>query len=287
MPKISSGYRFFSELMVTLGAVACILVWLGIKPTDVHMTPTLPHMAWLAAGLILFVLSLASSLYSIYGSSRRIAAISEQHKEDIRRIKLQNNSDLWRSDEIRKQLKDERKSALEEVSTLKDQLETLRGECDRKEKQFNAELLRVQEIGRIRDEERRDALRQLDEAKSQLAIFAYFDSLQLDAQTFSQEILQYIKGFEPKPPLGRPGDEEKRVQIIKRGEWLQRLMSGYELHFGQRGRDLTLRFRERGIGVIIGPEPRLFEDRVYQWANELVALAYKIDGITLHVGTLQ
>jgi hypothetical protein len=175
-------------------------------------------------------------------------------------------------------------SPLPEEKSLKDQLEGLRDECSRKEKQFEAEILRTQEIGWIRDEERREALKQLEETKSQFAIFAHFDPLQLDALTFSKEILQYLKDFEPKPPRDTPGKQENRVQ---RYEWLQRLVSGYELRFGQRGRDLTLRFKEKGISVITGPEPNSFEDKVRQWADELVALAYKIDGITLHVGTLQ
>src|SRR5664280_2236884 len=56
--------KLCAETIVVLGALACILVWLGIKPGDLRMSATWPHWAWLACGLLLFGISLWSSVRS-------------------------------------------------------------------------------------------------------------------------------------------------------------------------------------------------------------------------------
>jgi hypothetical protein len=51
------------------GAVACILVWLEVKPKDVRMM-TWPHWLWLLGAVILFAISLWSSLRALYLATR-------------------------------------------------------------------------------------------------------------------------------------------------------------------------------------------------------------------------
>jgi hypothetical protein len=118
-------------------------------------------------------------------------------------------------------------------------------------------------------------------------LFAHFDSLQLEALALAYDTRKFLSDFEQKPPLLRPGTPENRLQIQKRAEWLQRMLSAYELRFKDRNREVDLRFRERGITVSIGEEPNLAEPKIYQWTEELVALAFKIDGIPLHVGRVE
>jgi hypothetical protein len=70
-PGLRAVVRFSAEAIITLGALACILVWLNIKPKDI---PTMmPHWGWLISGLALFSLSLASSVYGIL--QRRVVKI--------------------------------------------------------------------------------------------------------------------------------------------------------------------------------------------------------------------
>jgi hypothetical protein len=264
MPKISSGYRFSSELIVTLGAVACILVWLGIKPADLHMTPTFPHVTWLIVGLILFALSIASSLYSIYSSRPKFAALQKEHEDEIKRMETVNNSELWRSNEVRKQLGDERKDALEEVRTLKEQLEKLRDEWDRKEKRLNADVQRAQEVGWERDNERREALWQLDEAKSQLALFS---PLQMEAFQLSNEIAVLIRSTgngEPRPPKDAPHTVEATAAYTTRlNSWTDKLTSRYALDYESKVRILIHRFAVEGIktehlgSVAVSPQSKV------------------------------
>ncbi|MFL6313757.1 MAG: hypothetical protein ACJ71W_16795 [Terriglobales bacterium] len=64
-------WKFVYQIICALGAVSCILVWLGIKPSDIwgwRMSLVLPHWMWLAAAVVLFGLCLWSSLYSLYRS---------------------------------------------------------------------------------------------------------------------------------------------------------------------------------------------------------------------------
>lgn len=57
---VKRGVRLCAEIVITLGALACILQWLGIKPPEVPRM-TLPHGVWLVLGLSLFGISIYSS----------------------------------------------------------------------------------------------------------------------------------------------------------------------------------------------------------------------------------
>jgi hypothetical protein len=71
------------RIILALGALACVLVWLGIKPQEVtHMT--WPHWIWLILGLALFAISLYSSIRSF-----RIQAIDlDKSKKENASLKL-------------------------------------------------------------------------------------------------------------------------------------------------------------------------------------------------------
>jgi hypothetical protein len=65
--------KFVYQIICALGALSCILVWLDLKPADVwgwRMSLGLAHWAWLASAIVLFGISLWSSLYSLYRSTR-------------------------------------------------------------------------------------------------------------------------------------------------------------------------------------------------------------------------
>ena len=92
------------------GAVACILVWLKVEPKDVRVM-TWPHWLWLVAALILFAISLGSSLRSLYLTmvadkrfSAKIASIDQANAEQIVRINKQHESDEYRSRQARDEI---------------------------------------------------------------------------------------------------------------------------------------------------------------------------------------
>jgi len=60
MEKIKAFFRLAYQVICALGAIACIFLWVGIRPKRVSGM-TWPHWIWLIAGLILFALSLYSS----------------------------------------------------------------------------------------------------------------------------------------------------------------------------------------------------------------------------------
>jgi hypothetical protein len=63
-----------------------------------------------------------------------------------------------------------------------------------------------------------------------------------------------------------------------------RLEAGYKRRFETTDKEIGLKFSEQGISVQVDSEPRYLDQKYYQWAEELIALAYKLDGINLRVG---
>ena len=58
---------FAYKVICACGALACVFVWLDIKPKDLwgwRVTLSLPHWLWLLAALVLFALSIFSSIRS-------------------------------------------------------------------------------------------------------------------------------------------------------------------------------------------------------------------------------
>lgn len=66
MGRFSAILRWGFDLVVAAGAVACVLVWLEVKPNDLRMALVWPHWTWLVSAIILFIISLCSSSYSLY-----------------------------------------------------------------------------------------------------------------------------------------------------------------------------------------------------------------------------
>src|SRR5947209_1006979 len=103
------------DIVVGAGALACVLVWLEVKPKDVRMM-TWSHWLWLIGALILFAISLGSSLRSLYLTTvadkrfdAKIASLDQANAEEIARINKQHESDEYRirqaRDEIAAELK--------------------------------------------------------------------------------------------------------------------------------------------------------------------------------------
>jgi hypothetical protein len=62
---------FIFHSVIWLGALACILVWLEIKPKDVwglRVSLTAPHWIWLAMAILLFIIGILTSGYALFGS---------------------------------------------------------------------------------------------------------------------------------------------------------------------------------------------------------------------------
>ena len=85
MSKAKAVLKFIGEFIIILGAFACILVWLEVKPNDFRGM-TLPHWMWLFTGLGLFAIAISSSSYSLWrsfrdGRSTRKKLIAEHEAE--------------------------------------------------------------------------------------------------------------------------------------------------------------------------------------------------------------
>src|ERR1017187_3888458 len=82
--------KFLFDLAIALGALACVLVWLEIKPRDVRgMTLSWPHSFWLIAGVILFAVNIASSMYSLYREKQSTNWRKLYLEENQQRVDLQ------------------------------------------------------------------------------------------------------------------------------------------------------------------------------------------------------
>lgn len=140
------------------GAVACILVWLEVKPKDVRMM-TWPHGLWIVAALVLFAISLSSSLRSLYFNtiankqlSNKIDGLNQAHAEQIARINKGSEADLYRSHQIRDEITAELRAAnekylAENIEKTNSQKELARAESRVKELQSELSTLRPRVVG--------------------------------------------------------------------------------------------------------------------------------------------
>jgi len=69
MDNAKAAFRLAYNIICAFGAVACVLVWLGIRPGEVSPM-TWPHWTWLILGLLLFTFSLYSSLRAWFTERR-------------------------------------------------------------------------------------------------------------------------------------------------------------------------------------------------------------------------
>ncbi len=86
------------------------------------MTPTPAHVTWLIIGLLLFGMSIFLSLRSLLKGQGQIKRIKEGHSEELRRMEATRNSESWKAAEIRKQLENEKKEALQELDEIRTQM---------------------------------------------------------------------------------------------------------------------------------------------------------------------
>jgi hypothetical protein len=84
--RVWKAIRIFSyHLVILAGAVSCVLVWLKIDPKDLwgwHVPLSPPHWAWLLSAILLFVVGMLSSGYSLYQSLR----IPQPKEQDVQAI---------------------------------------------------------------------------------------------------------------------------------------------------------------------------------------------------------
>src|SRR5271165_1908426 len=68
--------------IAALGAIACILQWLEIRPRDFAML-SLPHWLWLFAAILLMAVSLASSIRAYIVSSHLVPQLERKVAEEM------------------------------------------------------------------------------------------------------------------------------------------------------------------------------------------------------------
>lgn len=78
MQTIRAVLRFVAEVILVLGAAACILVWLEIKPKDIMVAGIWPHWMWLVVSAALFLIAVSSSGYSLRRSFRALPPVPDE-----------------------------------------------------------------------------------------------------------------------------------------------------------------------------------------------------------------
>lgn len=81
MPRMAKALGLFAyHSVIWLGALACILVWFGVRPSDLqgwHVN----HAIWLELAITLFAIGIVSSGYSLYRSIKPIVKNVETTRE--------------------------------------------------------------------------------------------------------------------------------------------------------------------------------------------------------------
>lgn len=125
MPNgVKAVLKFIAEVIVVLGAAACILQWLGIQPKDLKVATLGP------GAMVLFASSIGSSTYSLYrntardkqGENQERATLQHVHDEEVRRLEATHESELSRCLAITEQLKAEKREALDRLHNLEEKI---------------------------------------------------------------------------------------------------------------------------------------------------------------------
>ncbi len=98
MFSVKSIAAFVAETILVLGALACILVWLDIKPKD-FSAMTLPHWIWLVAAIVMFSISIWSSvrglILNITKDKKHAEAVNglmKQHEQKADVLRMANET---------------------------------------------------------------------------------------------------------------------------------------------------------------------------------------------------
>jgi hypothetical protein len=206
-----------------LGGLACIFVWLGIKPEDLRMTPTWPHVAWLIVGLFLFALSIGTSVWSLIRSTRGIPRIRREHEEEVKRVKAQADSDMWKASQIRDQYKTEKHEALEQVRELKSQLAVTEASVQPEpDPNVIVEQNRLVGLGRSVD--------------------GLLNPLQIRVISLRKELMEFVSECGPFPEP--PNDKDRVPGLAWSNKFVPEIV-GWAANYSRWSRKLNFGYRER------------------------------------------
>ena len=82
MNRIKTIAAIVRDVIVVVGALACLLVWLEIKPNDIKgmVVPSLPHSLWLIAALLLILVSLRDTILRYYNFRQKEGSTTSEAK---------------------------------------------------------------------------------------------------------------------------------------------------------------------------------------------------------------
>jgi hypothetical protein len=123
--------RVVAWFACTLGGFGSFLQWLGLKPKDLGLSQSIsiPHVLWLLLAITLFAIGIISAIWSGIVQRREINHLrdaaaqinaerkgsEEAHSEEIRKQNAQQEAELWRAEESRRQCEEERRKALQQL----------------------------------------------------------------------------------------------------------------------------------------------------------------------------
>jgi hypothetical protein len=133
---------FIFQAGIWLGAVACIFVWLGVKPKDLwgwRVPITAHHWIWLAVAILLFITGISTSGYALYQSSKQskevdskiheiqqLTSEKQEIAEQLRILNIQYKALEYRSHQVRGDIEAELKTAKTRMATMQDEIKRLK-----------------------------------------------------------------------------------------------------------------------------------------------------------------
>jgi len=249
MGKTTRGAVLIFTALGGLGGLACVLEWLGIKPGDLRMTTTIPHMLWLVFGLVLFSVSISLSVLSWRGSRKSVAEVVAEEKVEVQRLQAA----LYESARDNLEYRGERDHCDEERRTALENLEEARSQVAIFTPLQLTALTVAKQLGEL--------LREVEPLKI-ISDADYPDTH--EGQT--QKILDRLNRVEEY--------NSRFVKVADRYAW----------EFAPRVKDVVLLFGQEGLNE---PELRQFieavmtQDDLLRVRARLVCLAFQQEGIQL------
>jgi hypothetical protein len=113
-----------------------------------------------------------------------------------------------------------------------------------------------------------------------------FSQFQLETFQLAKEILDFLRSYEPIPPLLPSESDPPKDSIARRGQWRTKLRSAFDLRFKTRLETMWLKFGEKGISMdralMSVPPGQKRPERELAWnAIALIAMAHQLDGLPI------
>jgi len=314
MPTGKAIRNFCFQALMALGALACILGFIAqffdIKSKDLRMTIGWAPWVWLVCGLLLFVASLGSSIYSLRRNLRSLRESGAEHDQTVKRLETQHKSDEYRWGEIHRGEREEISGLKERVKTAEDKVSDLQGQLAnvpatitvpselpdaakaKADREFaNSVITMPAEEYRRKiesDLEFRDRVDNLPwDRKAGFPTLIKELSLQEKVRALATDLFAFLreKGPAPHPQFDPSVSLEEKLRVVMKANkpYIEGIHYGYLRRFKDRVIDIFHELGENGITDPeidqwdIDPPQAVRAETVRKIAEHLTLIAAKID----------